>query len=150
MCGCYSPMIHEFKTTGPDTSKTQTKGKKRKTSEKENVDYREKTKRTRTYRKVSSSSENSTDMDIEYADSEVTCYMQEDTLDNDEDNLDNVDDDLIERKEDNAEQANTFDLDEKTGFLNQRIDPNKKINILSTKIIMKAKSEIMIKAMTQI
>ncbi|CAG5045406.1 unnamed protein product [Parnassius apollo] len=71
-------------------------------------------------------------MDIEYADSDVTCYMEEDTLDNDEDNLDNVDDDLIERKEDNAEQANTFDLDEKTGFLKQRIDPNKKINVLST------------------
>ncbi|KAJ8720692.1 hypothetical protein PYW08_006157 [Mythimna loreyi] len=125
MCECYSPMIHEFKTaTGQDTSKTQTKGKKRKTSEKENVDYREKTKRTRKYRKVSSSSENSTDMDIEYADSDVTCYMEEDTLD--EDNLDNVDVDFIERKEDNEEQANTFDLDEKTGFLKQRIDPNKK------------------------
>lgn len=121
---CHSPVSHSFMCTITTSEKQPNK---QSNFEQENEAKKSKnSKKTRRRYISSSTEEDECDDNIEYAESDTSVFFSDGSIspdfNDDENNL-------------------TIELDEKTGVLRPKIDPNKKVTVLSTIILKKPNGE---------
>lgn len=113
-CGCHSPKHHDFSTLS-ETNKSKQSRKRKHSSKKEKREQRSLNKIKRNRKQSISSSENDTDIEIKYAESDADDFLSDVSM--------IPDSDLIHT---NEKEPND-DIDNNSGTIPKRIDPDKKI-----------------------
>ncbi|CAG4943889.1 unnamed protein product [Parnassius apollo] len=124
-CECHSPVVHSFLPTIYANEK-HTSNKQEKCEKKKEVKNSKNSNKTRRRRFSSSTEEDEYDDSIEYAESDASAFFSDESISSDFNDHEN---NLI------------TELDEKTGVLRPKINPNKKVTLLSTIILKKPNAE---------
>ncbi|CAG4991370.1 unnamed protein product [Parnassius apollo] len=124
-CEYHSPVAHSFLPTIYANEK-HTSNKQEKCEKKKEVKNSKNSNKTRRRRVSSSTKEDEYDDRIEYTESDASAFFSDESI-----SLDFNDD----------ENNLITELDEKTGVLRPKINPNKKVTLLSTIILKKPNAE---------